>query len=211
MLKLMLFLLIANINLYSCSCTEPILTNSMIDANVTIDAQKSKTSFHIYWKFKKDFIKSLAHYDKNQNSKFDKDEQKSIKDDFVSYVKSSGYLTDIIYIKKDQKIKKSRLREFKIIDSKMIFSNEDIEYYFNFDMNFTLEKDHRLYIRFFDSKSNINIALNNIVLNNYKDIKVIEPQNSRANIYFYKHTPKDNLDSCAIKEHNHHKEHEHHD
>ncbi len=197
MLKLILFLLIVNINLYSCSCNEPILTNSMIDANITIDSKKDMTSFHVYWKFKKDFIKTLSHYDKNKNFKFDKDEQNSIRDDFVNYIKTSNYLTDVIYIKKGLKIRKNKIRDLKITDSKMTFLNGNIEYYFNFDMNFVLKDNHRLYIRFFDSKSNINIALKNIVLNNYDGIKVIEAKNSRANIYFYEHVIK----KCSIKGH----------
>ncbi len=201
--KLLPILILMNINLYSCSCNTPIITKSMIDADVEIDAKKSVTSFRIVWKFNKKFISSLSHYDTNKNSKFDIDEQKKIKDDFMEYIKQNHYLTDVIYIKKGMKIKKSEIRDIKIIDSGMNFSDKNIECYFNFDMNFILEKDHRLYIRFFDDKSNINVSLKNINLNNYSGLNIIDMRHFRANIYFYNYVIKHHHENCEIKEHTH--------
>lgn len=207
MSKLLLFLLLLNINLFAC--TTAVVIVPIIDASVKINAKKSNTSFNITWKFKKDFIASLAPYDKNKNGKFDKDEQKEIENNFISYVKANNYLTDIIYIKKDQKIRKSQKRKLNITDSGLIFSDDEIKYYFNCNVDFTLEEDHRLYIRFFDTKSNINIALKDISLNNYNGVKVIKPQDIRANIYFYNYIAKTNvktdIDTCNLETHKHDK------
>ena len=205
--KFIFFLLAINSNLFSC--TAPIINVPIIDAYVKIDAKNSTTSFNVTWKFKKEFIKSLTPYDKNKNGIFDKDEQEDIKNSFTDYVKEYHYLTDIIYIKKGLKIKKSQLRKFNITDSGLIFSNGEIKYYFNFNVDFILEEDHRLYIRFFDMKSNVNFTLKDIVVNNYAGTKVIEPQNTRANIYFYKYLVKNSFvkdaNHCNNKEHENHK------
>lgn len=204
-LKAVLFLLLANINLYSCNTAEPIIP--IIDGYVEVNAKKSATTFNITWEFKKDFIKSLSAYDKNKNGKFDKDEQEEIKDNFISYVKANDYLTDIIYIEKDQKVNKNKRRKFNVTDSRLIFSDDNIKYCFNCDTDFVLEKDHRLYIRFFDAKLNVNVALKEIHLNNYEGKKVIKPQDIRANIYFYDYVAKNNIETdmeaCDIPSHQH--------
>jgi len=203
--KFILFLLLTYTNLYSC--TAPIVTIPIIDAYVSIDAKESSTSFNISWEFNEEFITSLSYHDKNNNGKFDKDEQENIKKSFITYVEKYNYLTDIIYIKKGQKIKKSQLRKLNITDSGLIFSDDGIKFYFNFDTDFILEKDHRLYIRVFDIKANINVTLKEVVLNNYSGIKVIESKNTRANIYFYEHLAKDNAlkesEHCISEEHEH--------
>ncbi len=203
--KAVFFLLFANINLYSCNTAEPIIP--IIDGYVEVDAKKSSTSFNITWKFKKSFIKSLSAYDKNKNGKFDKDEQEEIKNNFISYVKANDYLTDIIYIEKDQKVNKNKRRKFNVTDSKLIFSDDDIKYCFNCDTDFTLQKDHRLYIRFFDDKLNVNVALKEININNYEGKKVIRPQDIRANIYFYDYVAKNDvqtdMEACDIPSHQH--------
>ncbi len=207
--KSILFLLLTYTNLYSC--TAPIVTIPIIDAYININAKESSTSFNISWEFNKEFIESLSYHDKNNNGKFDKDEQENIKKSFIDYVEKHNYLTDIIYIEKNQKIRKSQLRKLNITDSGLIFSDDGIKFYFNFDTDFILEKDHRLYIRFFDIKANINVTLKEVLLNNYNGIRVIESKNTRANIYFYEHLVKDDTlkesEHCIDEEHEH--EHEH--
>lgn len=200
-----LFLLLTNINLHSCTTAEPVIP--IIDAYVKVDAKKTCTSFNIVWKFKKNFIASLAPYDTNKNGKFDKNEQEQIKNNFISYIEANGYFTDIVYTKKDEKVKKSKRSKLNITDSAFVFSGDDITYTFNCDTNFRVEKDHRLYIRFLDEKSNVNVALKDVSIDNYSGTKVIRPQDIRANIYFYKYLTKKRLakdsDTCDKEHHEH--------
>jgi hypothetical protein len=189
--KLMVLLTVLHVNLFSCSA--PVVKAPTIDANVDINAKKSYTSFSVTWKFNKEFITTLASYDKNKNGKFDKDEQKEIENHFADYVKQNSYLTDVIYVKKGLKNKKNEIRKLNIIDSGLLFCDGEIKYCFNFDVDFILKEDYRLYIRFFDFKSNVTFNFKDIIVNNYGGIKVIQPQNTSANIHFYKYLPNSNI------------------
>lgn len=189
--KLMILLLALHVNLFSCSA--PVVKAPIIDANVDINAKDSCTSFSVTWKFNKEFIATLANYDKNKNGKFDKDEQKEIESHFANYIKQNSYLTDVIYVKKGLKNKKNEIRKLNVIDSGLVFSDGGIKYCFNFDVDFILKEDYRLYIRFFDFKSNVTFNFKDIIVNNYEGIKVIQPQNTSADIHFYKYLPKSDI------------------
>ncbi len=209
--KITLALLFIGISTYACS-TAPLII-PIADAHVSIDAGKSKTSFSIVWKFTKDFTASLSNHDKNRNGKFDKEEQEEIANIFTGYVEANNCFTDIIYTKKDQKIKKSLINRLNIVDSGLRFSDKDIEYYFNFDTDFVLQEDHRLYIRFLDPKFNVNVSLKDVTLNNYSGKNVIRPQNIRANIYFYDYVAKKEsankeLEACDLEAHKHDEYHD---
>jgi hypothetical protein len=206
--KITLFLLLINISAYSCNTAAVIIP--IADAYVNIEAKESKTSFNITWKFKKDFVASLSKYDKNKNGKFDKDEKEEIKKIFIGYVEENNYITDIVYVKKEQKIRKSLINKINAIDSGLIFSNNDIKYYYNFDTDFVLKDNHRLYMRFLDPKQNVNLELKDVVVNNYSGKKVINPQHIRANIYFYDYVAENRVskDTCSVETHKHDEYHD---
>ena len=160
------------------------------DVYVEIDAQEIKTSFDITWKFKKDFVNSLSEHDKNHNGIFDKDEQEDIKHEYLAHLEENNYITEIVYVKKGKRIKKSLILKIKLKESKLIFADGEMTYRYSFDTDFIIKKDHRMFIRFLDPTQKVNIELKEIKVNNYTGEKVILPQDIRANIYFYKHTIK---------------------
>jgi len=189
MYKIILISLFIAINAYSCPIYEK--HTPMIDAYISIDAKESNTSFSITWKFKEFYIQSLlSEHDLNKNQKFDKNEQEDIKKELIDYVESNNYITEIVYVKKGQRIKKSLMSKLEIIKSKLIFSDDGIEYKYDFETDFVLEKKHRLFIRFLDPKEKVHLNLQEVLINNYDGKKVIMPQDIRANIYFYDYKPK---------------------
>lgn len=181
-----LFLLTSTV--YSCAVyTEYI---PIADAYVNIDAKKDKTSFEITWEFREGFVDALSFYDKNKNGKFDKHEQETIKKEWIANAQTDNHITEIVYVKKGQRVKKSLIIKIDVKDSHFTFSDKGIKYVYNFDANFVLQKDHRLFIRFIDPKEKMNLNLKNIIVNNYDEKLVIIPQDIRANLYFYNHTIK---------------------
>jgi len=210
--KFILTLLFIIASAYSCPIYETPVP--MADAYVGIDAKNSKTSFNITWKFKEFFIQSLlTEHDKNKNGKFDKDEQEDIKKELIDYVEANNNITEIVYVEKGQRVRKSLMSKINIIDSGLLFSGEDIKYYYNFVTSFILKEDHRLFIRFLDPKEKVYLNLKDVLVNNYNSKKVIVAQNIRANIYFYeyiaKYRKKKTLSAYINSKDDKHKDHNH--
>ena len=201
-LKITLILLFITTSAYSCGVYTTQIP--IADISVSIDAKKSKTSFRITWEFKDFFIQSLQEHDRNKNGKFDLDEQKEIRDEYIGHLESNNYITELVYVKKGQRIRKSLINKINVKDSKLIFSDDGIKYYFDFDTDFVLENDHRLFIRFLDHTEKLIVVLKDVVVNNYKNTKVIITQDIRSNVYFYNYIPK----HTKHKNHNH-KDHKH--
>jgi len=209
-IKTILFLLLINSSSFACA----VYTDhaSMADVKVEVNAQKSNTSFSITWNFTKGFIASLQDHDKNKNGKFDKNEQEDIENEYISHLAKNNYITELVYVKKGQRIRKSLINKLNVKDSGLIFSDNGIKYYYNFDTDFVIEKDHRLFVRFIDPTEIWHIGLREVLVNNYSGTKVIAPQEIRANIYFYEHVAKyqKKLILSDAKNHKHDKEETHH-
>jgi len=187
--KITLLLLLTHTSSYAC----PIYENPipMADVNIDIDAKKSKTSFNITWQFKEFFIQELLlDHDINKNGKFDKNEQEDIKNELIAYIEKNNYITEIVYVKKGQRVKKSLMSKINPIKSKLSFSDDGIKYSYSFDTDFILENNHRLFIRFLDSKEKVHIIIKGLHVNNYSSKKVIVTQDIRASVYFYDFKPK---------------------
>ena len=203
MFKILLNLVFISITAFSCPIYDTPIP--MADIHVNIDSKKSNTSFEITWKFKEFYIQSLLlEHDKNKNGKFDKDEQDEIKNELIKYVEENNYITDIVYVEKDQRIKKSLAVKLNIISSSLVFTDDKITYTYNFDTDFILSENHRLFIRFLDQTERIQVNLQEVVINNYNGPKVILPQDIRANIYFYNYVPKYRK-TLNISKHDEHK------
>jgi hypothetical protein len=182
--KLVLFLFVT-LNIYACGVyTTPV---PVADVSIDIYAKKDKTSFHVVWDFKPEI---LCEHDKNDNKTFDKDEQEDIKKEYIDYIKTRNHILDIVYVKKGEKVKKSLAQKIKIKNEKLEFSKLDIKYSFDFNTDFVLQKNHRLFVRILDPKLRVDVLLKEIKIHNYKDTVVIAPQDIRANIYFYNHKKK---------------------
>ena len=187
MIKTLLILILLSLSSYACPpFIEPI---PIANVSIDIEAKKTKTSFKITWKFIKN---RLLDHDKNKNNKFDKDEQEEIEEEYINYIKERNYITEIVYVKKGQRVKKSLICKIDVKSSKVVFSGMNINYTFSFDTDFVLQKDHRLFIRIIDPKQRVFIALKEIKVHNYNGVKSIVTQDIRANIYFYKHVKKYN-------------------
>ena len=187
MIKIIITLILLNLSVYGCGVyTTPV---PIADISVEIDAKKDKTSFVITWNFKEDL---LCEHDKNQNNKFDKNEQDEIIQEYIHHLEKTNYITEIVYVKKAQRIKKSLIQKIDVKDSKMTFSGMKVKYVYKFEMPFVLQKDHRMFIRFLDPSEKVEVTLKDIKLKNYHTKSVIVIQDIRANIYFYNHVKKYN-------------------
>jgi len=187
MIKTLLILILLSLSTYACPpFIEPI---PVANVSIDIDAKKTKTSFVFTWEFIKN---RLLEHDKNKNNKFDKDEIQEIKEEHIDYIKKYNYITEIVYVKKGQRVKKSLISKINIKDEKFSVSGMDIKYSFSFDTDFVLKKDHRLFIRILDPKQKVFVALKEIKVHNYNGVKSVVIQDIRANIYFYKHVKKYN-------------------
>ena len=185
MINTLLILILLSVSSYACPpFIEPV---PIAEVSIDIDAKKTKTSFKITWKFIKN---RLIEHDKNKNNKFDKDEIQEIEEEYINYIKEHKYITEIVYVKKDQKVKKSLISKINVKNSKVVFSGMDINYTFSFDTDFVLQKDYRLFIRILDPNQRVFISLKEIEVHNYKGEKSIVTQDIRTNIYFYKHVKK---------------------
>jgi hypothetical protein len=189
MFKKILVFLFITFNAYSCPVfKDPI---PIADTYIKIDAKTSKTSFEITWKFKELYINSLlAEHDINKNGKFDKNEQEDIKEELIKHLKKNNFITQIIYVKKGEKLKSRLIQKIKPIKEKLTFSDDAIEYFYSFDTDFILQKNHRLFIRFLDPKERVDVSVKDVTLNNYSGKKSIVLKSVRANIYFYDYKPK---------------------
>ena len=185
MIKTLFILILLTLSSFACGVYEA--TTPIADVSVNIDAKKDKTTFKITWEFKENL---LADHDKNQNKIFDKDEQAEIREEYVHHLEHSNYITEIVYVKKGQRVKKNLIQKIKVKKSKLTFWGLKVKYYYEFDTNFKIKKDHRIFIRFLDPSEKITIALKEVKVNNYKGELVIIPQDIRANIYFYNYIKK---------------------
>jgi ABC-type nickel/cobalt efflux system permease component RcnA len=207
-LRILFFITISINSLLGCNLCALDIPN--IHLNTTIEAKKDKTDFTVTWEFDEKFISTLVQYDENQNNKFDPDEQKNIIKALEDYLKQFNYLTNIIYTKKGIKFKKKMIVQLKNISSTYDFKDDGkLTYTFNFSRDFILKDDHRLYIAFHDKGNNFNFILQDVVVKNYHKTKIIKPEDTRVNIYFYNYfeqkTNKDinktaTLDTPTIEE-----------
>lgn len=187
MIKTILILLSMSVITYACPVyTTPI---PIADVSVNIDSKKTKTSFSVVWEFKEEL---LSDHDKNNNKKFDEDEQQEIRDEYIAHLKSIDFMTEIVYVEKGQRTKKSLMQKIDIKNSKLTFSGMKIKYYYEFDTDIVFSKDHRLFIRFLDPSEKVNVTLKDVNIKNYIGKKIIKLQDIRANIYFYNYAKKYN-------------------
>ena len=188
MIKIILILALIIANSFACPPFK--IPIPIADVSVEIDAKKTKTSFVITWDFRKNM---LLEHDRNNNKKFDKNEQDEIKKEYIEYIKKRNYITEIVYVKKQNRIKKSLINKINLKNNNITFSNMKIKYSYSFDADFIIKKDYRLFIRILDPKQRVYIALKEINIKGYNDIKTIVIQDIRANIYFYKHVKKSKI------------------
>ncbi len=189
MLKTVVLFLFVSIFAFACPKFE--IPVPMIDAYVKIDAKKDKTSFDIRWKFNDFYKKSLLlEHDKNKNALFDEDEQKEIIEEFAKHIKEQNYLTQILYLKKDQRLKKRLIEKIDLKKANLTFKKDEIEFRYSFDMDFVLEKNHRLFIRFIDPQKILHVDIKDVVIEGYKEKKVTVVDGIRVNIYLFDYKPK---------------------
>ena len=187
MIKKLLILIFLSLSSFACGVYEA--TTPIADVSVNIDVKKEKTTFKITWEFKEDL---LCEHDKNANKNFDKNEQDEIREEYVHHLEHTNYITEIVYVKKGQRVKKNLIQKINVKNSKLTFDGMKIKYYYEFDTNFVIKKDYRIFIRFLDPSEKINVSLKEVKVDNYNDTVVIKPQDIRANIYFYDYVKKYN-------------------
>ncbi|MEA2049236.1 MAG: hypothetical protein U9O56_00665, partial [Campylobacterota bacterium] len=176
--------MVFSINTFACSlCSMDI---PIVNTYTKIYAKKTYTHFDIRWEFSKKFVDSLSMYDQNENNKFDENELEEIRLTLEDYLKTNSFSTEISYEPKHTPY--SDAKQIKIINpkTKMSYKNGKIFYNYSFDIYIIMQKDKKLYIKFYDSANNFNFQVADIVLKDYEEYKIIEPNENDINIYFYK-------------------------
>ncbi|MEA3289443.1 MAG: hypothetical protein U9Q04_04590 [Campylobacterota bacterium] len=158
----------------------------IVDVKAYIITNEEDTTFDITWKFSKEYMDTLTIYDMNENGKFDKSEKQDIQNTLTQYIKKLNYLTDIIYNPKDFKFTLNNLSIIKPHKENFEFKNGEMFYNYTFTLDFKLQKDHKLYMGFYDKQGNFVFKLNDSILKNYNGDKTIEPQDFYTYYYFYK-------------------------
>jgi ABC-type nickel/cobalt efflux system permease component RcnA len=185
-LRIFLFLTLSINTLFGCNLCAIDTPNIHLDTQIT--AKENKTSFEITWEFSENFISTLVQYDENENGKFDSNEKQNIVDALESYLKQFNYLTNIIYTAKGMNLKTNTKEKLKELPSTYKFQDDGkLLYTFSFTRNFILKENHRLHINFHDEGNNFNFIVRDILIKNYHKTKIIKPQTTKVDIYFYNH------------------------
>lgn len=181
---IILFLFIFNSFLYACAMCA--IAVPRVDVYTTIYAKENVTTFDITWKFQKIFNEALKPYDVNENGTFEKAERDAILESIIVYVKPIHYLTNLEYVLKDKEFEEYFIEPIITNFERLTFNKEgEMEFNYNFELNFPLHQDHKLSISFFDGGGNFDFVLKDIILKDYKGFKAIVPKLQNTYIYFF--------------------------
>ncbi|MEA3352671.1 MAG: hypothetical protein U9Q33_02495 [Campylobacterota bacterium] len=183
-LKIFTSLVLFTSILYGCAMCKADIP--IVDVKGYIIPNETNTTFDITWTFSKEYMDTLSIYDMNENGKFDQNEQQDIQNTLTGYIKKLNYLTDIIYNKKEFKFTLNNLSIIQPHKESFEFKNGQMYYNYSFTLDFKLQKDHKLYMGFYDKEGNFVFKLKDSILKNYEGIKSIEPQEFYTYYYFYK-------------------------
>ena len=151
---------------YILGCTICTTEVPQVIVNVEITSKDKTTHFDIKWKFHQEFTQSLTQYDLNDNNKFEEDEKLMIKESLVDYLNRFHYLTNIEY-KYQEKLSSQYIEKIIPSISELHFINGGMLFHYTFELAFTLEDKHELYVGFDDEGGNFTFTLQNILLKNY--------------------------------------------
>lgn len=163
-----------------------------VKVSADITNKDSSTLFDIKWHFDKTFVDTLSIYDVNKNGKFEPEEKKELKGILVDYIKEFNYLTRVEYGQKGKKFYSHRSNTIKPFEDKLYFKDQDMFYSYSFELDFKLQKDHKIYLAFEDMNGNFKFKIKDLNLKNYEGLKYYEPKLSDAFIRFYKKTALEN-------------------
>jgi ABC-type nickel/cobalt efflux system permease component RcnA len=181
--KLFLLLSILNGTLFACAMCKADIPEVVVDAKISHFSHK--TDFNIKWKFTKSFMDTLSFYDINQNKIFEENEKKEIENVLIDYLVQFNYLTNIEYIHKSKKFAKKFIKNITPSYSKLNFTEAGMVFNYTFSLDMVLKKDQKLYFNIHDYNGNFKFKIKDVVLNNYKEYKRIEPRPFNYYIYFY--------------------------
>lgn len=187
---LILFIFLFNSIAYGCAMCAT--TVPKVNVYTTVTAKKNSTNFDIQWKFHEAFNEALKPYDTNDNGTFEKKERDNILQSIVIYVKPIHYLTNLEFLHKNKPFEEYFIEPIKTNFEKLFFEdNKEMVFHYNFDLDFVLQKDHKLSISFYDGGGNFDFNLKDVVLKDYTEFKAIVPKFYETFIFFYEEFEND--------------------
>ena len=187
--KVLFLIFTLSYQLYGCKVCA--IDVPSVDVKTIVEASGDKTNFDIEWSFHQEFVSKLVQYDLDKNGKLDKEEQNEIKKNLLNdYLTKYNYLTRVIYVPKGTKLQEEQIHKLSNVKHDLKFTNEGMKLKYTFSLDIKLQKDHRLYMSFYDRGNNFKFTIKSLVLKNYDDKNVIKIKNAKSSIYFYNYISK---------------------
>ena len=165
--KIMFILLLSSSYIIACPTCN--IKSTKVHVDVNIELEKDHTLFNVQWEFSKKFLLSLMKYDKDENGILDKNEQQEIKTYLDRSWEENDFYTFVRLLKKDDKSKASKGEELALVTTKLTLKEDSLTYESKLKSSIVLQKDHYIYLRYFDKNMHYDFRLSNVSINKYID------------------------------------------
>ena len=149
MIRYLLLILIFKGILFGCSLCSVYSPKTHVSVSIEANDKLIKTA-QVKWVFAKEFTKELLNlYDTNLDATFDEKEIEVIQDALLAYIEPKNYLTHLTYSTKIEEVSRTldiKKYKFNFIDGILSFDYE-------FDLNYEIKHNHKLYIEVYDDAS----------------------------------------------------------
>jgi len=190
MIKIIFLIFLFFSTLFGCNLCRFDIPNVHIKTVVT--PQFSGTRFEMSWLFDKKFVSSLKQYDIDKNGLFDQKEQAEIKKSLIEYLGRFEYLTQIAYLKQEDKITQNELQKIQNVQTELLFQNGAMDFNYSFTLPIIPKKGYKIVIFFYDKGNNFNFILRDVILKEYDGKRSLQIQSSKVEIIFDTFIPKKN-------------------
>lgn len=156
MIRYLILILIFKGILFGCSLCSVYSPKTHVSISVQAD-QKYIKNAKVKWVFAKEFTKELLSlYDTNLDATFDEKEIEVIQDALLAYIEPKNYLTHLTYSTKIEEVS----RTLDIKKYKFNFDEGILSFDYEFDLNYEIKHNHKLYIEVYDDASYFIMLIN---------------------------------------------------
>lgn len=149
MIRYLLLILIFKGILFGCSLCSVYSPKTHVSISIKADDKLIKNA-QVKWVFAKEFTKELLNlYDTNLDATFDEKEIEVIQDALLAYIEPKNYLTHLTYSTKIEEVS----RTLDIKKYKFNFNDGILSFDYEFDLNYEIKHNHKLYIEVYDDAS----------------------------------------------------------
>jgi len=149
MIRYLILLFLLKSILFGCSLCSVYSPKTHVSTSVKADKKYIKSA-KVKWVFAKEFTKELLNlYDTNLDASFDKKELEVIQDALLAYIEPKNYLTHLTYSTKIEEVS----RPLNVKKYKFDFKRGILSFEYEFDLNYEIKHNHKLYIEVYDDAS----------------------------------------------------------